>query len=77
MPRPFLKGPKVVRQNVPLLVQIARSVDGRPIRTTSKQGLNVGEEEYCTVQPSAHGRFLSLRQAIFVFSLKNLLCAAT
>ena len=29
------------------------------------------------LKPSAHSRFLSLRQAIFVFSLKNLLCAVT
>ena len=29
------------------------------------------------IKPSAHSRFLSLRHAIFVFSLKNLLCAVT
>ena len=29
------------------------------------------------LKPSAHSRFLSLRQAIFVLSLKSLLCAVT
>ena len=29
------------------------------------------------LKPNAHSRFLSLRHAILVFSLKNLLCAVT
>ena len=41
--------------------------------------LTTGEKEsrLLRIKPSAHSRFLSLRHAIFVFSLKNLLCAVT
>ena len=34
-------------------------------------------KNFLVFKPSAHSRLLSLRDAIFVFSLKNLLCAVT